>query len=280
KKPWLKYYEDIPHSIDYPRVTIYESLVRTRDKYPDSLAYDFFGYTSTYKKFIEEIDCFAHALAARGLKKGDRITISMPTSPQGLICLYGANKLGAVATLIHPLSTHEEIEFYITLSKSRFALTLDAFYDKFKTVMDNTCLEELILTQIPDYLGLVKGIGFKLTKGRKIPKVPADPRVRWWKDLMKANNPTAPPTDMSTDDMAVVLYSGGTTGTPKGIMLSNYNFISEGMQCAAWGKLDDSHSMLAILPIFHGAGLAITINGGFMGGAKCILVPQFTPQEV
>ncbi len=280
KKPWLKFYGGVPESIDYPEVTMYEAVMETAGKYPKAIAYDFMGYTSTYQTFAKEINRFADILAHLGLAKGDRITIAMPTTPQGIICFYAANKLGAVASMIHPLSTISEIEFYVSVSKSRFALTIDAFYGKFKEVMDKTCLELLILTKIPDYLPLLKGIGFTLTKGRKIPKVPPDSRVRWWKDLMKASVPEAPKAQMGTHELAVILYSGGTTGKPKGIMLSSYNFISEGLQCAHWVGMDRRDSILAILPIFHGFGLGVCVNSAFMGGGKSILVPTFTPEDV
>jgi len=279
-KPWLKFYEGVPESIDYPEVTMYEAVMETAEKYPEAIAYDFMGYTSTYQTFAEEINRFANVLAHLGLTKGDRITIAMPTTPQGIICFYAANKLGAIASMIHPLSTISEIEFYVSVSKSKFALTIDAFYGKFKEVMDKTCLELLILTKIPDYLPLLKGIGFALTKGRKIPKVPPDSRVRWWKDLMKVSVPEAPKARMGTHELAVILYSGGTTGKPKGIMLSNYNFISEGLQCAHWVGMDRKDSILAILPIFHGFGLGVCVNSAFMGGGKSILVPTFTPEDV
>lgn len=279
-KPWLKFYGDIPESINYPRVTMYEAVMRTVERSPDATAYDFLGYTSTYKKFGEDIDRCAAAFSALGMKQGDRITISMPTTPQGIIGFYAANKLGAVAAMIHPLSTPKEIEFYLNISKSRFALTLDAFYGKFAEIRNRTPLETLIVTRIPDYLTGLKKIGFNLTKGRKIPKVPRDPMVRWWSDLMKNKYPAAQKAPMNTDEMAVILFSGGTTGTPKGIMLSNMNFISEGMQVSAIGKLSPKDSILAILPIFHGFGLGVCINACFMGGAKSILVPQFTPETV
>jgi Acyl-CoA synthetases (AMP-forming)/AMP-acid ligases II len=280
KKPWLKFYEHVPQTIDYPRVTMYEAVRQSADRCPDSIAYDFLDYTSTYRQFISEIDKCADALAAIGLKKGERITISMPTSPQGIICFYAANKLGAVSSMIHPLSTTKEIEFYLNVAKSRFVLTLDAFYSKFKDLKETTPLETLILARIPDYLGPLKRIGFNLTKGRKIPKVPPDPMVKWWKDLMRGSYPHTPQAQMDTDELAVILYSGGTTGVPKGIMLSNMNFISEGMQVSEWGKLSDADSILAILPIFHGFGLGVCVNACFMGGGKSILVPQFTPETV
>ena len=280
KKPWLKFYQHVPQTIDYPRVTMYEAVRLSADRSLDSIAYDFLDYTSTYRQFVREIDKCADALAAIGLKKGERITISMPTSPQGIICFYAANKLGAVSSMIHPLSTIKEIEFYLNVAKSRFVLTLDAFYSKFKDLKETTPLETMILTRIPDYLGPIKRIGFNLTKGRLIPKVPQDPMVKWWKDLMSGSYPHAPQAQMDTDDLAVILYSGGTTGVPKGIMLSNMNFISEGMQVSQWAKLSDADSILAILPIFHGFGLGVCVNACFMGGGKSILVPIFTPETV
>jgi long-chain acyl-CoA synthetase len=280
QKPWLKFYGDIPEHIDYPRVTMYEALMQTVSRSPEALAYDFFGYTATYRQFGAEIDRCADALAAIGLKQGDRITISMPTCPQGIICFYAANKLGAVASMIHPLSPAKEIAFYLNTANSRFALTLDAFYRKFKEVQDKTELQTLILCRIPDYLPLIKKIGFNLTKGRKIAPVAEDKLVAWWSDLMRGGYPKAPKADMGTDEMAVILFSGGTTGVPKGIMLSNYNFISEGMQVSVWGSLGGGDAILAILPIFHGFGLGVCINAAFMGGGKSILVPQFTPEIV
>ncbi len=280
KKPWLKFYGNVPGSVDYPKITMYEAVMNTVKKYPDAIAYDFLGYTSTYKRFAEEIDRCADALASLGLRKGDRITISMPTSPQGIICFYAVNKLGGAASMIHPLSPPKEIEFYLNISDSKFALTIDAFYGNFKQVMGNTPCKKLILARIPDYLGFVKKVGFNLTKGRKIPKVPADPAVVWWNDMMRKSYPSAPKAQMDTNDMAVILYSGGTTGVPKGIMLSNMNFISEGLMVAHWGGMDRTSSVLAILPIFHGFGLGVCVNAAFMGGGRSILVPTFTPEDV
>ncbi|MCP4723222.1 MAG: long-chain fatty acid--CoA ligase, partial [Desulfobacteraceae bacterium] len=279
-RPWFDHYTNVPYSLDYPKVTMYEAIMQSATRVPDKIAWDFMGTLCTYKKFAEAISLCADALADLGLKKGDTITISMPTSPGGIICFYAANKLGAVASMIHPLSTQSEIQFYLNLSNSSMALTLDAFYDKFAGIMEKTNCKKLILTRIGDYLSPIKQFGFWLTKGRKISKVPRDPRVFWWQDLMQGSFPKQKKAPMAPDDTAVILYSGGTTGKPKGILLSNMNFISEGMMVAAWGKLDETDSILAILPIFHGFGLGVCVNAAFMGGAKSILVPQFTPQIV
>jgi long-chain acyl-CoA synthetase len=109
-RPWLRYYGSVPPSLDYPRVTLYEAVAATAQRVPDAIAWDFLDTTSTYRQLVADIDAFANALAAVGLKAGDRMLISMPTSPQGVIAFYAANKLGAVAALIHPLSTAREVE--------------------------------------------------------------------------------------------------------------------------------------------------------------------------
>ncbi|HOX43609.1 MAG TPA: AMP-binding protein [Myxococcota bacterium] len=279
-KPWLKYYAGIPEHLDYPDATLYDCLRRTAERVPDAPAWDFFGARQTYREFLAEVDRVAAALHAAGLREGARITISMPTTPQGVICFYAANRLGAVCSMIHPLSPPKEIAFYLKVSGSTHALTLDAFYPAFREGMQGSQVECLILARIPDYLPWLKGLGFRLTKGRKIKPVPPDPRVRWWHELARGRYPAPPPARMGTHDTAVIMYSGGTTGTPKGILLSNRNFIAEGMQAVSWVSMSDGDSMLAILPIFHGFGLGVCINAVVLGGGKSILVPQFTAKTV
>jgi len=275
KKPWLKFYGNIPTSIKYPRVTMYEALMQTVERYPERIAYDFMDNRSTYRNYARDIDTCADFLASLGLKQGECITIAMPTTPQGLICFYAANKLGAVASMIHPLSTAREIVFYLNISKSRYALTLEEHYDKFREARDETPLERLILTGLADGL---PGAG-----ALPLPPEHRDPLVRQWRTLMAGSNPPAPKSSMGPDEMAVILYSGGTTGFPKGIMLSNYNFVSEGMMAASFRMA--AHGglpmvMLASLPIFHGFGLGICCNAMFMTGGTSILIPQFTPDIV
>lgn len=279
KKPWVKFYGDIPETIDYRKGTMY-SLIKNEAiaTYPDRIAYDFMGKKTKYKEFGQQIDQCANALASLGLKKGDRVTISMPTSPQGVLCFYAINKLGAVASMIHPLSTESEIEFYLRKSKSRFALTLDMFYDEFKGAADRAGLEKLILAKMGDYLPFNFRFLYWLKQGRKNPKIPKDnPKVIGWRELViEGNHPEVPEAEVDPDDMAVILYSGGTTGTPKGIMLSNTNFVAEGTMCAHWvGMNPDYADVLAMLPIFHGFGLGVCVNTALMYGGKCIMVPIF-----
>ena len=278
--PWLRYYGSVPATLDYPDVTLYQALAATADRVPESIAWDFLDTTGTYRNLLASIDLCASALAACGLGAGDRILISMPTSPQGVIAFYAANKLGAVPALIHPLSTPPEIEHYLDASGARIALTLDAFYPQFAATRPQRPIETLILARIPDYLSPLKRLGFWATKGRKIAPVPDHAHVRWWSTLMSGSHAVAPPAPANTEDPAAILFSGGTTGLPKGIVLSNRNFVAQGMQAAAWSGLNEGDSILAILPIFHGFGLGVCVNAALMAGGKTILVPVFDPGGV
>ncbi|MFX1390968.1 MAG: AMP-binding protein [Promethearchaeota archaeon] len=265
KKPWLKFYDKhVPEHIDYPKTTLYKAVLQTSKKYPDSIAYDFMGYESSYAELIEQIDQCAKALFNLGLREGDRMTIAMPTTPQGIICFYAINKIGAVASMIHPLSPPKQIEFFLNLSNSTHALTLDKIWTNFIKIIDNTSLKVLILAQLSQ---------------DKI-EVPENPQIAWWKYILAKEYAEIPESKMKSEDMSAILYSGGTTGVPKGIMLSNYNFITEGTQVAKWMDMSDKDSALAILPIFHGFGLGVCVNAVFMGGGKSILVPSFTPDQV
>ncbi len=273
--PWLRHYGAAPHHLEYPPVTLHEALATTAERLPDALAWDFFDTTSTYGQLIADVERFAGALASCGLGSGERILISMPTSPQGVIAFYAANRLDALPAMIHPLSTSAEITRYLDMTGARMALTLDAFYPALAAATPKKPLETIILARIGDYLPPVKRVGFWLTKGRKIAAVPPSPRVRWWRELMERAPSRIPTSRNKTHDPAAVLFSGGTTGDPKGILLSNRNFIAEGMQAGAWVALGEGDAMLAALPIFHGFGLGVCVNATFMAGGKSILVPTF-----
>jgi long-chain acyl-CoA synthetase len=275
-RPWLRFYGDVPASLGYPDVTVYEAVMRTVRRLPDATAYDFMGRTASYRELGDEIDRCANGLFRLGLEAGDRITISMPTSPQGVIAFYAAAKLGAVASMIHPLSTSDEIAGYLDRSGSRFALTLDAFYANIAAARPRQQLEGLIIAQISDYLAAPKRWAYRLTQGRKLPAVPDDRRVYQWRDLLRVR-PASVPVAADPEAPAAILYSGGTTGAPKGIVLSHRNFVSEGLQVAAWVRMDERDTILAVLPIFHGFGLSALINAGLMSGARIVMVPTFTP---
>ena len=280
KRPWLKHYGSVPESLEYPDTGLYERLLQSIEGSPEAIAYDFLGYRATYRVMGNQIDRMADSLSSIGFDRNDRILVSMPTCPQGIICFYAVNKLGGGAAMIHPLSPPEDIKLYLQMSKSRFALTLDAFYPKLAEAKEQTSLETVIVASITDYLPPIKSVLFKMTKGRKIKPVPKLEYLHHWNELMHRNTPKMKGPKIESGELAAILFSGGTTGSPKGVMLSNHNLICEGMEVSAWGGLDSKDSVLAILPIFHGFGLGVCINAFFMAGARSILVPRFSADIV
>ena len=165
--PWLRFYGEVPKSLEYPEVTLYGAVAATARRVPDSIAWDFLGSTSTYRRLLEEIDRAAIAFASLGRKARARILISMPTSPAGVIAFYAANRLGALPAMIHPLSTAPEITHYLDATGARIAVVLDAFYGTIAAATPKTPLDAIVVTRIPDYLTPLRRLGFRLTKGRK-----------------------------------------------------------------------------------------------------------------
>jgi long-chain acyl-CoA synthetase len=273
--PWLRHYGAVPASLDYPRCTLYQMIAATVARLPEAIAWDFFDRRCSYRQLLADIDHCAAALAALGLGRDDRFLIALPTTPQAVIAFYAANKLGAVPALIHPLSTPPEITHYLDATGAEFVLTLDAFYPNVAAAQPKRASRHILLARIGDYLSPLQRAGFWWRKGRRIARIPPDPRVLWWRELMRAPHASVAAAERDTDAPAAILFSGGTTALPKGIVLSNRNFIAQGMQATYWGGIHGADSILAILPVFHGFGLGVCVNAALMTGATSILVPTF-----
>ncbi len=279
--PWLKYYGDTPHHLDYPLLSIYEMVEQTAKKFPQNAAYEFMGKRTSYASFLARIEKTAKAFLAIGIGKGDRVTICMPNCPQAVDSFYALSRIGAIANMIHPLSAAEEIKFYLESSDSKAVLTLDQFYEKVASVLpvgDDGCT--LIVAKIQDELLPHLALGYSLTKARKYPAPPKNGNYLWWGEFLRIGakrDLPLPENASSAYECAVILYSGGTTGTTKGIMLSNYSFNALGLQTIAASGFApiNGMTMLSVMPIFHGFGLGIGIHTALIGGATCILVPQF-----
>ena len=275
--PWRKYYGDTPISLDYPHLTMFQLLQQTARKYPGSTAYVFMGKETSYAAFMDRIQAAAQGLTRLGIRRGDRVTICMPNSPQALDCFYALNRIGAIPNMIHPLSAAKEIAFYLEVSHSKAVLTLDQFYEKVAQAASEDC--RILLARIKDELPFPLSVLFPLSKNaRAIPKLPKQGYILW-RDLVASGKGVELEADTgSFDDCGAILYSGGTTGTTKGIMLSNLNFNALGLQTIAASGFGSvaGMKMLSVMPVFHGFGLGIGIHTALIGGATCILVPQFT----
>ncbi|HAF60272.1 MAG TPA: AMP-dependent synthetase [Clostridiales bacterium UBA9856] len=281
KAPWLKFYNSVPHHLDYPDISIFELMEKAAEKYPDHIAYEFFGTTATYTQFVEEVHQCAKALKSLGIKEEDRVTICLPNVPQAIIMFYAINMIGAIANMVHPLAAEGEIRFFLKDSNSVAAITLDAFYEKFSNVIKDTNVKYLIITSIKDKLNPLKTLGYFVTKGRKIKPIPRNADLIYWKDFLEIGERYGFDyiVRRKGNDPAVILYSGGTTGTTKGILLTNLNFNALALQTIAMGDCaSPGDSMLSIMPIFHGFGLGIGIHTMLVHGCKCILIPAFSAQ--
>ena len=282
KTPWMPFMNGIPAQLDYFEGSMCEAVENIAEKYPNVIAYDFMGSHTNYRRCVEEIHACARALRAAGVKENDRVTIAMPNCPQAVSMFYAINMVGAIANMIHPLSAEGEIEFYLNDSKSVAALTLDQFYGKFANIRQNTpALKTLIVASIKDALNPVMKLGYALTEGKKIPKLPEDGSYITWKQFI-ANGKSFtgdPRVKRVGEQPAVILYSGGTTGVTKGILLSNLNFNALGAQIIATNPIFTvGDKMLSIMPMFHGFGLGVSIHSMLVNGGRCVLVPRFTPQ--
>ena len=279
KTPWIKNLGDMPAHLDYYKGSMFGAVELIAKKYPDNIAFDFMGASTTYKKMLQDIEQCAKALRTIGVREGDAVTIALPNCPQAIQCFYAVNRVGAVANMIHPLSSEKEIEFYLNESESVTVITLDQFYGKIEAIRQNTKVVNVVLASIKDELSPMIKAGYMLTQGRKMEKIPEDAPVIRWADFLKLGNACFwnYTVQRSAEDPAVVLYSGGTTGTTKGIVLTNLNFNALAAQIVGVNQMfRPGDKMLAAMPLFHGFGLGVCIHSMLANGGRCILVPRFT----
>lgn len=283
KTPWLAAYGDKACSIEYPNCSITDFVLNNAKDYPDNIAYEYYTTSVTYRELKERIKDAARGLYAIGVRRGDIITICTPNVPQGVIMFYAASYIGAIANMIHPLSSEAEIEFYLNDTKSKAVLTLDLFYEKVSRAMSNTVTDKIIVASVAEDMKKVMSSLFWLTKGRKIPPVPKKQNVIMWKDFIAAGKEVHENVhqNMKGKDPAVILYSGGTTGNSKGVILTNLNFNAVAMQCLEFVDPRDGgeHSVLACMPIFHALGLAVCVHSPLITGYKSILIPDFKAKK-
>ncbi len=273
---------DLQH-LTYPDATMFDMIARIAGKYPDDMAYEFYHRKTSYRAFLARIERAARAFVAAGVKMGDAVTICMPNTPQALDCFYALDRIGAVANMVHPLSAQTEISAYLNISESRLILTVDLFYEKVAAALSDVLHEVTILTcRMQEELPLHLAAAYVLKKGRSCLQFPQKPHILW-RDFLKGGDHGVTLPEVRADDSrtSVILYSGGTSGVPKGICLTDKNFNACALQArAAIGvEFRRGLTMLSCMPLFHGFGLGINLHAVLIHGVGCILMPTFNDKS-
>ena len=284
KHPWFKYYEEegLPASIEYPDCSMVDMIIQSAEKWPDNTAYIYYGHRVSYRNFVRKIEKTARALKNYGVKEGDRVTICMPNTPEGITMVYAVNMVGAVCNMVHPLSSEKELEYYIKIAESKYVLVIDAVFDKIYKLRDTASLERIIVVRPSDGLGFLKKKLYNTLHIKKVRLPSNDNRVVLWEDFI-ANSYFYQGNyyeERSGNDLAVIMYSGGTTGAPKAVMLSNLNINAESIcDAAVIRQVTPGATVLSILPLFHCFGLGVCIHTPLCRGLGCILIPAFSHKQ-
>ena len=284
ERPWIKFYkEGVKPNLKYSTTSMVGYILDAVARFPEYIAYEYYGKEVTFRDFYEEIRTVAACLKQQGVKVGDKVTICMPNTPSAIIMFYAINMVGAVAAMVHPLSAQNEIEIYLNESESEFLFVLDLVYEKVRNIIDNTKVKKVVIGSVGDNLKPIKKILYKYKSRGQRPVIETTDDIMTYQEflnygygydgeIMALRKP---------QDPAVILYSGGTSGSPKGILLSNLNFNALALQSHLMcDPSKEGDSILAILPIFHGFGLGVCIHTTLGCGMKVILVPDFSPKNL
>ncbi len=284
EKPWLAHYpEDVLQTISYPEESLYQILHRSAQKYPNHPAIIFFGNRITYRELLEQVDRLATALHKQGVQKQDRVALFLPNCPQSVIAYYAALRLGAIVVQVNPLYVERELKYQLEDAGVEVLIALDLLYPKIRNIRETVPLRQVILTSIKDYLPfpLNRLYTLKQFKDRNRVKIRKE-EVLYLAELIR-EHPSAPPNiEVKPQDIALLQYTGGTTGTSKGVILTHRNLVVNAVQCRnGLPKLrDGEETVLAVLPFFHVFGMTVAMNLAIYAGFSMILLPRFEVAKV
>jgi long-chain acyl-CoA synthetase len=284
-RPWVRFYEqDVPAALDYPDLTLDSLLSRTAQKIPDHAALVFYGKTLTYAEVDRLATRFANALLGLGVRKGDRVALMLPNIPQMVIAYYGTLRAGAIAVATNPLYHSHELEVQLRDSGAAVLVAVDMFYPVIEPVLPKSNVKQLILCGIKDYLPFPLNLLYPLKARleKQWVTVKRVPPIYDFAALVKAAPATVPQVNPGPGDVAILQYTGGTTGIPKGAILTHRNLVVNAMQCRAWLTVrnEGEERLLAVIPFFHVYGMTTAMNFGILIGAELILLPKFHTKEV
>jgi long-chain acyl-CoA synthetase len=269
EKIWLRHYDYfVPESIRYPEIPLYQILELTCVRYDDAVATVFFDQKMTYGQLRDHVRRLSAALRSMGVSKGDRVAIMLPNSPQFIISYYAVLEAGATVVNISPLHVERELEYEFNDSGSETLIYLDLFDARIQAVKDKTPLKRLIVSSITDYM-----------ESPTPPSVPKSTDTYHFREVIEESSPDLPVEDIDPrEDLAALQYTGGTTGLPKGVMLTHFNLVANAFQCSFWARefVERGKDVyLDVIPFFHSYGQTVGMNNAILNAAAMVLIPQF-----
>ncbi len=284
ERPWLRFYDaEVPPSLEYPRLPIYRLLDDSARKFPDRPLTRFFGKQMTYATVKDLSDRLAAAVCGLGIRPGDRVALLLPNFPGYLIAYYGLLKAGAVVVPLNPLYTAHELTFHFDDSGAETVVTIPMFVPKVAEVAKKTGVKRVIYSYLADFLPFPLNLVQKFRERPSVKEAARDGSVEMlnMQDLLRSPAPADfRPVDSDPDEMAILIYSGGTTGVAKGIMLSHFNVVANAHMVKTWGHLNEEERILAVLPLFHGYGMSVCMNAPVLAGMEIILMPKFSARDM
>lgn len=286
EKPWLAHYPpEVPHTLTYPSIPVQDYLTKAYEDFPQKTAIHFLGKDISYEELYQSAMKMANYLQKLGIEKGDRVSIMLPNCPQAVISFYGILYAGGVVVMTNPLYTEREIAYQMKDSGAKAIIALDILFPRINKVIKETDLENVIVTGIKDYLSFPKNLVYPFIQKKQYGmtvKVEHRGINHLFTEIMKTASPqiAKPPFDFE-EDLALLQYTGGTTGSPKGVMLTHRNLISNATMCDAWlyKSKRGEETIMGIIPLFHVYGLTTVLILSVMQGNKMVLLPKFDPEQ-
>lgn len=278
-KPWMKYYSEEAVNASLPECTVFDYLYQQNEGHFDDIALSYFGMQTSYGQLIANIEDAARAFSHIGVKQGDIVTLCTVTTPETVYAYYGLNRLGAISNMVDPRTSENGIKDYLNEAHSRVLLILDLVYPKIEKILMDTCVEKVIVVSAGDSLPTLMRFGYKLTKGLQAPKISTDGRFVRWPMFVATSGQAANYPTYQKDRPAVIVHTGGTTGMPKGVVLSNENINAIAHQYFFGLQPKRRQKFLNIMPPFIAYGIAIGIHMPLCCGNTDIIIPQFDPSE-
>jgi len=287
EKPWFKHYpEEVPQTSTYSEKSLPSFLLDSGERLKEKKALHFMGKEMTFGQILSEAKKMAHFLQSKGLKKGDRVANMLPNGPQAVVGYYGALLAGGIVVQVNPLYTERELKHQIEDSGATFIICLDILAPRVDKVRKETELKHMILARVADYLPFPKNIIYPFIQKKQyniVVKAEDFEDAYAWKTIITNTSENYEKVEIDPkEDIALLQYTGGTTGKPKGVELTHFNLVANVEMCKEWMyKLDDhNETVLGVLPFFHVYGMTTVMNLSVMQGYKMILLPKFDAGEV